>query len=153
MSSFSGIDLSALQALMAQQAMNAGDRYRQMRRENPAASSQEQARASGYSALREQYGKDFRRLREEAQRASKQLIGAQGGYQEQSKYLGGTMTSKPVGAAFGGYDPRFAQDLGILAGNAWNPASKRSQYYQDMIPYLDRYNQLRRQYEDMGMRF
>lgn len=129
-----GFDLNALQALMQQQAQNAA--------------SQAQSKAQQSMSLRNEYLRDMNRLKEEAQRSGKQLEGAarSKGGKYVYDYLG--YGGKTAGASFGGYHPQMAADLGITRGN--NPSS---QYYQDMIPYLDRYNQLKQSYEDRGLRF
>jgi hypothetical protein len=147
-----GISLGDLQALMAkygapaQQASNPYQIYQQMSRDNPAASSQIFREASGYGQLARDYNRDFKRLKSEAQRAGKQLLGANKSNKDYSQ--------KSVGASFGGYDPRRAYELNFFGGvNAGaGPDWKSSQFMQDMLPYLDRYNQLRQQYEDRGYR-
>lgn len=145
-----GISLGDLQSLMArsgasaQPALNPYQVFQQMRRENPAASSQMQRQASGYSQLGSDYESDFNRLRQEAQRVSRQLLGSN---RQDRNYANPRSMKDYAGAAFGGYSPRMAADLGIIGAN---PSSR---YMQDMLPYLDRYNQLRQQYEDRGYRF
>jgi hypothetical protein len=91
------------------------------------------------------YQKELSDLRKQAERAGRQLVGEAS---KNKKYL-----QESVGTATGQEQAQLRE----LLGNTVMPLgpqgmSPRSQYYTDMLPFVDRYNQLQDQYRAMGLR-
>jgi len=162
MSSFSGVNLPAgfnlgsLAGLLGGgSSMNPGQSYQQMMRTNPYQSSQAAREASGLTAASAQYQQELNRLQDEAARASRTMLaGAPKGYT--SKYVGDVMSGTEQAALFdlmgrraGGTATGPIHDFGLSRVGG---VGRGSQYWQDMLPFVDRYNQLRDQYRGMGVR-
>ena len=151
-----GFNLGSLAGLLGGGSyMNPGQSYQQMRSRNPYHSSQYAREASGLNAVTSQYEQELKRLQDEAARASRTMLaGAPTGY-----------TRKNVGDVMSGGEQRALFDLMTngprdSSGVARNVdfglsrvggVGRGSQYWQDMLPFVDRYNQLRDQYRGMGV--
>lgn len=151
-----GFNLGSLAGLLGGgSSMNPGQSYQQMMRTNPYQSSQAAREASGLNAASAQYAEELKRLQDEAARASRTMLaGAPKGYT--SKNVGDVMSGAEQSALFslmssGPRDSRgVARNVDFGLGRVGG-AARGSQYWQDMLPFVDRYNQLRDQYRGMGV--
>jgi hypothetical protein len=144
-----GFNLGSLAGLLGGgSSMNPGQSYQQMMRTNPYQSSQAAREASGLNAASAQYQQELKRLQDEAARASRTMLaGAPKGYT--SKYVGDVMSGTEKAALFDLMGRRAGgMDFGLSRVGG---AARGSQYWQDMLPFVDRYNQLRDQYRGMGV--
>jgi hypothetical protein len=143
-----GFNLGSLAGLLGGGSyMNPGQSYQQMMRTNPYQSSQAAREASGLNAASAQYQQELKRLQDEAARASRTMLaGAPKEYT--SKNVGDVMSGTEQAALFDLMGRRAGgMDFGLSRGGV----ARGSQYWQDMLPFVDRYNQLRDQYRGMGV--
>lgn len=144
-----GFNLGSLAGLLGGgSSMNPGQSYQQMMRTNPYQSSQAARQSSGLDEASAQYQQELKRLQDEAARASRTMLaGAPKEYT--SKYVGDVMSGTEQAALF---DLMGRRAGGMDFGLGPTGAGRGSQYWQDMLPFVDRYNQLKDQYRGMGVR-
>lgn len=144
-----GMNLGMLAGLAGgggSQYITPGQQYEQMRR-NPGYSDQQARAASGLDALNQQYQQELSSLRQQASRTARQLAGP---LADARKYL-----SQSGGMS----NPQEQRQLMDLMGSDLSSVAQMGRggisggrFYDDMLPFVDRYNQLRSQYQSMGLR-
>lgn len=142
----SGFNLNALAGLFggAAPSMNPGQAYAQARRSGSGESDYALRERTGVNAAYAQYEKELKQLQDQAGRASRLLIANSGkNPMERQKYT--------LGGGFG--DATTSRENSILfkLAGPTGGIGRGSKWFQDMLPFVDRYNQLRGQFEGLGL--